>query len=141
MASSLWAYIVAALLMASIAAVAIVVSKRLSGLEIRFKALTDRVTPISAAFRSELIRDLTHNHTPELDALLAKVGADEPMTPEEETRLNVLLKERVVEYDDPLITDRERDSASMLLMVNKRVHAERTAIALQIVAVAVARSE
>lgn len=137
-----WAlYIVAALLMSSVVAIAIITSRRQTALEVRFKALTDRVTPISAAFRSELIRDLTHNHTPELDALIAMLGDDEMMTPEQERRLDELLKERVVEFDDPLITDRERDSASMLLMVNKRVKAEQAARAFEIAAVAVPKYE
>lgn len=130
-------YAVAAVLLASIAAVAIFTSRRLTELDMRVKTLTETVIPISAAFRSVLIRELTHNHTPELDALLQKLEPTNKLTSQEEVRLAVLLRERVVEFNDPLITDSERDAAAMLPMVLKRVQRELEAEVLAVQAVVV----
>ena len=92
--------------------------ERMTKLENRFVALEDRVTPVSLAFRQELIAELTHNHTPELDDLLARI---DDLTEEEDLRLADLINDRIIEFDDPIITESERDAASMVLMVNKRV--------------------
>jgi hypothetical protein len=94
--------------------------KRMTELESRFKVLEGRVTPVSLAFRQELIAELTHNHTPEMDDLLLRIDT---LNEGEDLRLEVLLKERIIEFADPMITASERDAASMLLMVNKRVKA------------------
>jgi hypothetical protein len=102
----------------------VAVWRRIVGLEAKFAIMASQVTPLSAAFRSVLIRELTHNHTPEMDALLARLENGPFLSQEEEERLYVLLRERVIEFDDPLITDRERDSAAMLPMVMKRVRGE-----------------
>lgn len=45
---------------------------RISELENKLSLLTQSVMPISAAFQAILIKQLTHFHLPEIDALLAK---------------------------------------------------------------------
>lgn len=93
-----------------------------------FKAtMSTALLPVSAMFQAALVTHLTHNHTPEMDDLLARINA---LTETEEQRLFVLLQERVVEFDDPEIGDLERDAAVMMPYVMKRVKAEAAAAAV-----------
>jgi len=94
---------------------------RVTELEKQSALLGQAVLPISDLFRAALIKELTHNHTPEMDDLMARV---DDLTDDELNRLTVLLRERVVEYDDPLITESERDAATILPIVMKRVQVE-----------------
>jgi hypothetical protein len=91
--------------------------RRLDSIELRL----NEAVPISVAFRAALIKKLTHNHTPEMDELMTRIDL---LSPVEEERLTKLLRERVVEYDDPEIDDAERDAAIMLPMMSKRVKSE-----------------
>lgn len=92
------------------------------------------VLPLSLAVQQWAVAKLTHNHTPEMDALLARIGE---LTDDEMARLDVLLQERVVEFDDPQIDAIERLAASMLLdimsWVRETAKAEPTPQTMQMV--------
>lgn len=83
--------------------------------------MSTALLPVSAMFQAALVKHLTHNHTPEMDDLLARIN---DLSETETARLHALLKERVVEFDDPAIDDLERDAAVMMPYVMKRVKAE-----------------
>lgn len=85
------------------------------------------VTPINQAMQALLIRELTHYHTPELDALMAKLPPEGTLTLEEEQRIGVLLKEREQDLDDS-VSESEREAALILPYIIKRVRAEAAAI-------------
>ncbi len=85
--------------------------------------VTQAVVPISAAFQAILIKELTHFHTPIMDALMVKLGPPNTLTTAEEVELVAALKQREQDMDG-LIDDAERDAARMLPMVMKRVKAE-----------------
>lgn len=107
---------------------------RIEQLEKQLAALTQNVLPISAAFQAILIKQLTHFHTPELDALLEGLERD-TLTAEDEKRLATLLEQRTQDMGGQ-IDDSEREAAVMLPLVNRRVRAETAAdLALQVVAV------
>lgn len=103
-------------------------------LEDKVNALTSQlglvsqvVTPINQAMQALLIRELTHYHTPELDALMAKLPPEGTLSPEEEQRIAVLLQEREEQMDGS-IPESEREAAHILPYVIKRVRAEAAAI-------------
>jgi len=97
---------------------------RITALEQEIAKMNLAVQPLSAAFQAVLIKQLTHIHTPELDALLVKLGPPVTLTAEEEVRLSTLLKERTTDMHDE-IDDSEREAAEMLPLVIKRVKAEQ----------------
>ena len=86
------------------------------------------VTPINQAMQALLIRELTHYHTPELDALMAKLPPEGHLTIKEQERLAVLLAERENELNGS-IPESEREAAHILPFVIKRVLAEAENIA------------
>lgn len=86
------------------------------------------VTPINQAMQALLIRELTHVHTPELDALMANLPPAGVLTVEEEQRIAVLLRERAEELNGT-IPESERDAAIILPYMIKRVRAEAAEIA------------
>jgi hypothetical protein len=90
---------------------------KIASIELRLS----EAVPISVAFRETLIKKLTHAHTPELDDLLMRI---DHLNEEETQRFDELLRERVIDRDDPEIDDEERDAAVMLPMMNKRVRSE-----------------
>jgi hypothetical protein len=81
------------------------------------------IVPISTAFQSLLIKELTHFHTPVMDALLTKIGPPYMLTDVEEKELVAALHDRMSE-DSGLMTESERNAATMLPMVIKRVKSE-----------------
>jgi len=95
--------------------------KRIDALEMKLALVTQSVTPISAAIQAILIKELTHTHKVEMDALLVKVGPPNVLTPEEELRLAAMLKER---SKDPDIPRSERDAAEILPAIIRRAEAE-----------------
>ena len=97
---------------------------RLADLEGKLALVNAAVIPISTAFQAILIKELTHFHTPEMDALLVKVGPPNTLTGDEETRLAVLLAERTKDMG-PKISDSERDAASILPAVMRRARKEQ----------------
>ena len=96
---------------------------RVFDLEKQLVAVHQVVQPISTAFQAILIKELTHYHTPVMDELLEKIGPPNRLTPEEEEKLFVLLKERTADLDGR-IDEAERDAAVMLPMVMKRAKTE-----------------
>ena len=96
---------------------------RLAELEQKLALVNQAVIPISTAFQAILIKELTHAHTPEMDALLVKIGPPNTLTEEEEARLTVMLRERYSQ-DDPSVPDAERDAAFILPAVVKRARTE-----------------
>lgn len=114
--------------------------ERLEELERQLGLFGQTILPISAAFQAILVKQLTHLHTPVLDALLKKLGPPYDLTDAEFVELETLLAERVIVMDDQ-IDESERDAATMLPLVMRRVKAEfellQTApISLQMVTVA-----
>jgi hypothetical protein len=88
-------------------------------LEKQLGIISASVTPIAMAFQSILIKELTHYHTPELDALLARIGPPSTLSIADVERMELLLSAR--EHDpDVKIPASERDAARMLPMVIRR---------------------
>ena len=96
---------------------------RVTDLEAKLAVLNQAVIPISTAFQAILIKELTHYHTPEMDALLVKLGPPYVLTQADEVRLASLLIARTADVD-PLISDSERDAANILPAVIRRVRIE-----------------
>jgi hypothetical protein len=97
--------------------------KQIAELQRQLSLLTQSVTPISAAFQAILIKQLTHFHTPELDALLTKIGPPVTLTQQEEKQLAKELESRAADLDDSISED-ERGAAVMLPFLIKRVRRE-----------------
>ena len=68
------------------------------------------VIPLNLAIQQVLVKELTHYHTPVLDALMAKLGPPLTLTSDEEDALLRLLAEREQDMGE-LITAEERDAA------------------------------
>jgi len=103
--------------------------RRISELERQLAVLNQVVVPISTAFQAILIKELTHMHTPEMDALLAKIGPPSTLTDAEEVELAEGLAQRAKDMGDQ-ISESERDAALILPSVIKRAKAESVALAL-----------
>lgn len=96
---------------------------RIVELEKQAASIQQTVLPLSTAFQAMLVKELTHMHTPEMDALLVKLGPPYLLTPIEEGRLADLLLQRVTDLS-PEISEGERDAALIMPYVMKRVRAE-----------------
>jgi hypothetical protein len=96
---------------------------RITELERQQSVLGSTVLPISTAFQAILIKELTHFHTPEMDALMVKMGPPYTLTLDEERRLVRLLNARQEDMHED-ISDSERDAALMLPLLMKRVKNE-----------------
>ena len=106
-------------------------SAKIAELEKQQAAMHQQVLPISTAFQAILIKELTHFHTPKMDALMVKLGPPYVLNEAEEIELSIALKERAVDKASE-ISESERDAAQMLPMVMKRVKLEAaTAVILQ----------
>lgn len=92
---------------------------RVLDMEKQLGMLNQAVLPISTAFQAILIKELTHFHTPEMDALMVKIGPPNTLSDDEMTRLEVLLEERTRDMATE-IPESERDAAHMLPYVMKR---------------------
>jgi hypothetical protein len=99
---------------------------RIVELEKQLALVSAAVVPISTAFQTILIKELTHYHTPELDALLLKIGPPATLSLVEVRRMEQLLIEREKQLDGT-VSESERDAARMLPLVMKRAIAERLA--------------
>ena len=99
---------------------------RITALTTQLAVISAAVVPISTAFQSILIKELTHYHTPELDALMARVGPPSQLNEIETQRLELLLRERSKDMAKD-IPESERDAALMLPLVMKRAKAENAA--------------
>ena len=100
---------------------------RVAELEKTIAVLNSEVQPLSTAFQAVLIKELTHFHTPEMDALLVKVGPPFALTISEEIALVLGLQKRSEDVGDQ-ISESERDAAFMLPYVMKRAKAEALAL-------------
>jgi len=98
-----------------------------AGLKEKFSALEAAVLPISAIYQAILVKELTHFHTPKMDALLEKLGPPNTLTDEEEQALYAALNERMIDQGD-LITDSERGAAKILPEVIRRSRTETKAL-------------
>lgn len=96
-------------------------ASRIQDLEKQLAILTATFTPISAAFQAVLIKQLTHFHTPEMDALLEKATKGS-LSNSEEKKLREMLLERAKDLNGR-IDDSEREAALMLPLVMNRVRA------------------
>jgi len=97
---------------------------RVIELENKIALVNAAVVPISTAFQAILIKELTHFHTPEMDALLVKIGPPNILNESEEKRLSIMLVERSKDLNGS-ISDSERDAATILPIVMKRAKAEQ----------------
>ena len=86
--------------------------------------------PINAAYQAMLAAELTHAHTPELDALLARAGPPSDLVPAEWERLRVMLVERYQTFDDDQVSGAERDAAFIFPFVVQRAQREYEAAQL-----------
>lgn len=112
------------------------ISDRLAALESKALIAEQTIMPISSAFQAILVKQLTHYHTPELDALLAKLDPY-TLTDAEERRFYHLLEERTRDMGSEIDAS-ERNAAKMLPYVIKRVKEETdtaSKVALQTVVV------
>lgn len=96
---------------------------RVAELEKQLASVQESVVPISAAMQALLVKQLTHFHTPVMDALLVKLGPPNTLTEAEEKELIIALEQRTRDMG-PLIDDSERDAAMMLPMIIRRVRLE-----------------
>lgn len=101
---------------------------RLNELENKLALVSQAVVPLNLAMQAMLIKELTHYHTPEMDALMAKLGPPSALAVEEEARLAALLDERTRDMG-PLISDSERDAAHILPAIIKRARLESETLA------------
>jgi uncharacterized protein YfkK (UPF0435 family) len=114
---------------------------KIAELETKLAIVNQAVVPLNAAMQAMLIKELTHYHTPEMDELMRALGPPSTITEDERTRLTVLLEERSRDMG-PLISDSERDAATILPIVIKRAQADAelltgaAAMKLQLVTVA-----
>jgi len=100
-------------------------SARIEELERRLGEVGSTVQPLSAAFQAMLIKQLTHFHTPVLDALLVKLGPPVTLTDEEREQMTMLLEERSRDVGAQ-IDELERHAAHILPYVVKMVTIEQT---------------
>jgi len=85
--------------------------------------IAQQVLPLNAAFQAMLIKELTHFHTPVMDALMVKLGPPVTLTADEESQLIYELHHRSRDLADE-IPQSERDAAEMLPLVMARVRAD-----------------
>jgi hypothetical protein len=103
------------------------VKARLEAAESKLALIDQVITPINTMMQALLVKQLTHYHTPEMDALMVKLGPPNTLSHAEEARLLVLLEERTRDMHD-LITPEERDAAVILPVIMKRARAEQKSI-------------
>lgn len=95
---------------------------RIVELEKQAAVIQNLIGPLSIAFQTVLVKELTHFHTPEMDALLEKLGPPYSLSILEEQQLDLMLKERMTNLTD--IPESEREAALMLPYIMKRVRRE-----------------
>jgi len=98
--------------------------ERVGKMEVTLTMIGQSILPMSTAFQAILVKELTHFHTPVVDALLEKLGPPLTITEEEMETLKAELIKRTEELD-PLVGEAERESAIILPYVIKRVKRER----------------
>ncbi len=101
---------------------------RLSVVETQLKLTEQMTSPIVTAMQAILVKQLTHAHRPELDALLVKIGPPDILTDQERARLLVLLHDRSWDVD-PSVGTEERSAAKILPLLMPMAVAEQKAFA------------
>jgi hypothetical protein len=95
---------------------------RTAALEEQLRRINDVVSPIYGVMQSLLVKELTHDHAPEMDELMRLLELEPPdLTKEADARLHKLLLQRST---DKTIPQHERDSAMMLPVILKRARLE-----------------
>ena len=101
--------------------------KRVEIIDRQLAMVGQAVMPISTAFQAILVKELTHFHTPRMDALLEKLGPPFTLTEAEEEELLLALQEREQDMGDQ-ITPSERDAAHIFPAVMRRARMEAQAL-------------
>lgn len=101
---------------------------KIASMEQQVALVSSQVVPISAAFQAMIIKDLTHDHTPELDLLMTKVGPPSTLTEDEQHRMLELLTHRMDDLNI-MMPESEREKAKILPFVMKMAQEEARAIA------------
>jgi hypothetical protein len=101
--------------------------RRVVELEKALALVSQTVLPISTVYQAMLVRELTHAHTPVVDALLAKVGIPGALSEQDMLELQKALERRYSEVD-PQIGDDERDAARIFPIIMKRAKVEQMVI-------------
>jgi len=96
---------------------------RLLKLETSLAVIDQKVVPISTALQAILVKELTHYHTPVMDALLARIGPPSTLSEDEEQQLTEKLYERTQDMG-VLISSSERDAAFILPAIMRRAKVE-----------------
>jgi hypothetical protein len=102
------------------------VKARLASAEAQLARIDQVVVPINTMMQAMLVRELTHPHTPEMDALMVKLGPPNTLTEQENARLLVLLDERSKDMGREAS---ERAAAAIMPVIMKRAQAEQDLIA------------
>jgi hypothetical protein len=97
------------------------VQDQLGSLKSQMLILGQAVQPLTAAMAAVLVKQLTHFHAPNTDALLAKVGPPSTLTRAEEKQLAEAMDTRMIDGDITLL---ERNSAQLLLLFIERSRLE-----------------
>jgi hypothetical protein len=102
---------------------------RITEAETKLRVFEAQASPINAAFAALLVKEMTHFHTPVMDALLAKTPpAQATITEEELVELIAALKQRMEDMGSE-ISDDERDAAEIFPPLLRRVKREAARIA------------
>jgi DNA-directed RNA polymerase subunit F len=100
---------------------------RVTELEREHALVKAAVVPITTAFQALLIKELTHFHTPIMDALMVKIGPPNTLTEDEAKQLEILLKERADDIGD-VIPVSEKEAAIILPYVMRKAKVEQEQI-------------
>jgi hypothetical protein len=103
------------------------VTERIRTLEQQVALVNQSIQPISIAFQSLLVKQLTHYHTPDIDELLQKLGPPSTLTDVESIKLAEALEARTRDVDSQ-IDQSERVAAALLPFVMERVKIENEQI-------------
>jgi hypothetical protein len=79
--------------------------------------------PLAVALQTQLVKELTHYHTPRMDALLQKLGPPVTLTAAEATELQAAILEREGDMGNQ-ISPEERQAAHILPVVIQRAQRE-----------------
>jgi len=95
---------------------------RTAALEEQLRRINDVVSPIYSVMQTLLVKELTHDHAPEMDELMRLLELEPPdLTPQADARLHRLLAQRAVDETAP---EHERDSAILMPIILKRARIE-----------------
>ena len=97
---------------------------RTAALEEQLRRINDVVSPIYSVMQTLLVKELTHDHAPEMDELMRLLELEPPdLTAKADARLHELLAQRATDAE----SEHERDSAVMMPIVLKRARIEAAA--------------